>query len=197
MKAFLAGIGVVLGLVVIAGLFYWTTYNGMVSRDEAVKQSWAQVQTDYQRRADLVPNLVSTVKGVANFEKDTLTAVVEARAKVGSVQVNPSTLSDPAQFKKFEAVQGQLSSALSRLMVVVEKYPELKATANFSELQSQLEGTENRIAVARRDFNVAVQDYNTAIRRAPGNIVANMSGFKEKPYFEADEGAAKVPEVKF
>ena len=197
MKVFLGVLGAIVAVGLIGALYYWSTYNGLVSRDENMKQKWAQVETDYQRRADLIPNLVSTVKGVANFEKDTLTAVVEARAKVGTVQVNSNTINDPAQFKKFEEAQGGLSSALSRLMVVVEKYPDLKATANFSELQSQLEGTENRIAVARRDFNLAVQEYNTSIRTAPTNIIASMTGFKERPYFEAVAGSEKAPEVKF
>jgi LemA protein len=197
MKGFLVGVGVVFGIGLLLVLYYMGTYNGFVSSQENVNSKWSQVQNDYQRRADLIPNLVSTVKGVANFEKETLTAVVEARAKVGTMQVNKDTLDHPEQFKKFEAAQGQLSSALSRLMVVVEKYPELKATANFSELQSQLEGTENRIVVARRDFNEAAQDYNTGVRRMPASIIASMSGFKTRPYFEATAGSEKVPEVKF
>jgi len=197
MKGFLIGIGAVLGLGVILVLYYMGAYNGLVTKQEGVNNSWAQVQTQYQRRADLVPQLVGTVKGVANFEKSTLTAVVEARAKVGSVQAGKDVVDNPEAFKKFEAAQGQLSSALSHLMVVVEKYPELKATANFSELQSQLEGTENRIAVARRDFNSSVQDYNVSIRRVPTSIIAGMSGFKEKAYFEAAGGSEKAPEVKF
>jgi LemA protein len=140
---------------------------------------------------------VNTVKGAANFEKSTLEEVTKARAQVGSVHIDAGTLNDPAQFKKFEEAQRALSGALSHLIAVAENYPQLKATSNFSELQSQLEGTENRIAVARRDFNEAVQDYNTTIRRAPTNIVASMSGFKERPYFEATAGAEKAPEVKF
>jgi LemA protein len=197
MKGFLIGIGAVVGVVLLFALYYVGTYNGLVARQENVNSHWSQVQNDYQRRADLIPNLVNTVKGVAGFEKSTLTAVVEARAKVGTMQVNKDTLDNPEQFKKFEANQGQLSSALSRLMVVVEKYPDLKATSNFSELQSQLEGTENRIVVARRDFNEAAQDYNTAIRRMPASIVAGMGGFKARPYFEAVAGSEKAPEVKF
>ncbi len=197
MRNVLIGIGVVVGIVLIVGLIYMGSYNGLVSRQENVNEKWSQVQNDYQRRADLIPNLVNTVKGVANFEKDTLTAVVEARAKVGTMQVDKNVLNDPNQFKKFEAAQGQLSSALSRLMVVIEKYPELKATANFSELQSQLEGTENRITVARRDFNLSAREYNTAIRTMPTSIVASMGGFKERPYFESAPGSEKVPEVKF
>ena len=197
MKGFLIGIGTVVGIILLLGLFYIGSYNGLVSRQENVNSKWSQVQNDYQRRSDLIPNLVNTVKGVANFEKGTLTDVVNARAKVGTMQVNKDTLDNPEQFKKFEAAQGQLSSALSRLMVVVEKYPELKATQNFSELQSQLEGTENRITVARRDFNEAAQEYNTAIRTMPTNIVAGMGGFKPRPYFEATAGSEKPPEVKF
>lgn len=197
MRGFLIGLGSIVGIVILAVLIYLGAYNGLVTRQEAVNSAWSQVQNDYQRRADLIPNLVNTVKGVANFEKSTLTAVVEARAKVGSIQVNPDTINNPDALRKFEAAQGELSQALSHLMVVVEKYPEIKATANFSELQSQLEGTENRITVARRDFNLSVQDYNTAIRRMPTNIVANMGGFKEKAYFQAVAGSEKVPEVKF
>jgi len=197
MKGLFIGLGAVLGVILVAVLIYMGSYNGLVSKQEGVNEKWSQVQNDYQRRADLIPNLVNTVKGVAKFEQETLTAVVEARSKVGTMQVNQNTLNDPAQFKKFEAAQGQLTSALSRLMVVIEKYPELKATANFSELQSQLEGTENRITVARRDFNLAVKEYNTSVRTMPTNIVAGMSGFKEKPYFEATAGSEKVPEVKF
>jgi len=197
MKGFLIGMGAVVALGILLVLYYMGAYNGLVGKQEGVNNSWAQVQTQYQRRADLVPQLVATVKGVANFEKETLTAVVEARAKVGSVQVNNETVNDPSALKKFEEAQGQLTGALSRLMVVVEKYPELKATSNFSGLQSQLEGTENRIAVARRDFNEAVQEYNVAIRTMPTSIVAHMSGFKEKAYFEATAGSEKAPEVKF
>lgn len=197
MKGFLIGVGAIVGLGILLVLYYMGAYNGLVTKQEAVNNSWAQVQTQYQRRADLVPQLVATVKGVANFEKDTLTAVVEARAKVGSMQVGKDVVDNPDAFRKFEAAQGQLTGALSRLMVVVEKYPELKATSNFSELQSQLEGTENRIAVARRDFNSTVEDYNVGIRRMPTSIIAGMSGFKEKSYFEAASGSEKAPEVKF
>ncbi|MCC6277941.1 MAG: LemA family protein [Oligoflexia bacterium] len=174
-----------------------SSYNGLVSRQENVNEKWSQVQNNYQRRADLVPNLVNTVKGAAGFERDTLTAVVEARAKVGSLQVNRDTLNNPEQFKKFEQAQGELSSAISRLLVVVEKYPDLKATANFADLQAQLEGTENRIAVSRKDFNDSVREYNTSVRRFPSNIVAQLSGFNVKSYFEAVAGAEKAPEVKF
>jgi LemA protein len=197
MKGFLIGVGVVVGLGVLLVLYYMGAYNGLVGKQEAVNNSWAQVQTQYQRRGDLVPQLVATVKGVANFEKSTLTAVVEARAKVGTMQVNKDIVDDPEAMKKFDAAQGQLTGALSRLMVVVEKYPELKATSNFSELQSQLEGTENRIAVARRDFNATVQDYNVGIRTMPTSIIANMSGFRAKAYFESAAGNEKAPIVNF
>jgi LemA protein len=197
MRGFLIGLGTTVGIILVLGLLYMGSYNGLVSRQENVNEKWSQVQNDYQRRSDLIPNLVNTVKGAASFEKETLAAVVEARAKVGTMQVNKDTLNNPADFKKFEAAQGALSSALSRLMVVVEKYPELKATENFSALQSQLEGTENRITVARRDFNVAVKEYNTSVRKMPTSLVATISGFKEKSYFEAVQGAEKAPEVKF
>ena len=191
--ALIAVTGVVLALL----LWFIGTYNGLVGRQEAVNSAWAQVQNVYQRRLDLVPNLVETVKGAAGFEKSTLTAVVEARSRVGSVTVDKSILNDPGQFKKFEEAQGQLGGALSRLMVVVEKYPELKATENFRDLQVQLEGTENRITVERRTFNEVVQDYNTAIRRMPASLVASFGGFREKSYFEAAPEAQKAPQVKF
>ncbi|HVE13198.1 MAG TPA: LemA family protein [Elusimicrobiota bacterium] len=197
MKSALVAVGSMLALAVLLGLWYMGVYNGFVAAQEATNSAWAQVQNDYQRRVDLVPNLVEAVKGAANFEKSTLTAVVDARARATSFTVDKSILNDPAQFKKFEAAQGELGSALSRLMVVVEKYPELKATQNFRDFAVQLEGTENRIAVARRDFNQAAQDYNVRIRRMPGSIVAGISGFKERPYFEAAAGAEKAPAVKF
>lgn len=194
-------IGAVLAAAALAVLVVvlWAVgaYNGIVGRNEGVKTAWAQVENQYQRRADLVPNLVETVKGSSKFEKDTLTAVVEARAKVGQVSLGKGVLEDPAAFKKFEEAQGGLSSALSRLMVVVEKYPELKSTQGFRDLQVQLEGTENRVAVARMDFNNAAQDYNTAIKRFPGALVAGFGGFKERPYFSAAPEAAKAPAVKF
>ncbi|TKG96066.1 LemA family protein [Puteibacter caeruleilacunae] len=176
--------------------FFKNTYNKMVSMDEGVKASWSQVENVYQRRADLIPNLVNTVKGYASHEKETLSAVIEARSKATSVNINPSNL-DPNALKKFQAAQGELSSALSRLMVVMERYPDLKANQNFMDLQAQLEGTENRIATERRKFNQAVQPYNELVREFPRNIIANMFGFKEKAYFEAEKGAEKAPEVKF
>ena len=184
-------------VIALLGVWFVSAYNGFVGKQEAANGAWAQVQNVYQRRADLVPNLVETVKGAAHFEKSTLSAVVEARAKVGSLSVDKSILNDPAQFKKFEAAQGELSSSLSRLMVVVEKYPELTATQNFRDLQVQLEGTENRIAVERRAFNDAVIAYNTAIRRMPASLVAGFGHFAERPYFEAEAQAQKAPPVKF
>lgn len=193
MKAFLIAVGV----VALLGLAFIGVYNGLVSKQEAVSSAWAQVQNNYQRRFDLIPNLVETVKGAAHFEKSTLTAVVDARSRVGSFTVDKSVLNDPAQFKKFSAAQGELGSALSRLMVVVENYPQLKSTENFRGLQDQLEGTENRITVARRDFNEAAQAYNISIRRMPASLIAGMAGFKERPYFEAEATAQKTPQVKF
>ncbi|TAE42735.1 MAG: LemA family protein [Sphingobacteriales bacterium] len=171
-------------------------YNSSVQLDEKVKAAWGEVQNQYQRRIDLIPNLVASVKGAANFEKETLTAVIEARAKATSVTVDPSKTS-PEDLAKFQAAQGQLSQALGRLMVVSEQYPELKANQNFLELQAQLEGTENRITVARRDFNDSVQSYNTNIRTFPNNLFAGMFGFAVKGSFAAEAGADKAPTVKF
>jgi len=172
------------------------SYNSMVKMDENVKAKWGAVQSQYQRRSDLVPNLVNTVKGAANFEKSTLTDVINARAKATSVQVDPSKLT-PESIKAFQAAQGQLSSALGRLMVVTENYPQLKSNENFLGLQAQLEGTENRINVARLDFNSAVQEYNSKIRSFPANITAKMFSFAPKGYFEAEVGADKAPKVQF
>lgn len=171
-------------------------YNRLVAKDEKVNQTWAQVENVYQRRADLIPNLVSTVKGYANFEQQTLTQVIEARSKATSVNIDPDNLS-PEAVDRFEAAQGQLTSALSRLMVVVERYPELKANQNFLELQAQLEGTENRITVERKRFNDAVMDYNRSIRTFPGNLYASVFGFEKKGYFTATEGAETAPKVEF
>ncbi len=171
-------------------------YNGMVAKDQEVKSSWAKVQSQYQRRMDLIPNLVSTVKGYADFEKSTLTAVIEARASATKLTVNADDLS-PEKIKQFQASQGQLSQALGRLMVVSEQYPNLKANDQFLSLQAELSGTENRIAVARNDFNSVVQDYNTFIRTFPNSLFSGMFGFKEKGYFEADAAAEKAPSVKF
>jgi len=172
------------------------SYNSMVKMDENIKAKWGQVQNDYQRRADLVPNLVATVKGAANFEKSTLTDVINARAKATSVQVDPTKLT-PESIQKFQAAQGQLSSALGRLLVVTENYPNLKSNENFMSLQAQLEGTENRITVARMDFNTAVQEYNSKIRSFPANITAKMFGFSEKGYFQAEAGTENAPKVNF
>jgi LemA protein len=174
-------------------------YNRMVGLDEAVDSQWGNVENVYQRRADLIPNLVETVKGYAAHERETLEAVVKARAEATRMQaeLDPESLNDPEVMRKFQAVQGELSSALGRLMVVIEKYPELKANEGFRDLQVQLEGTENRIAVERRRFNEQAQGFNTVIRRFPANLVAGMFGFSEKAYFEATEGAETAPKVEF
>jgi LemA protein len=189
---------IVLALVA-GGALLWGVgvNNGLVKKQVAVDGQWSNVENVYQRRADLIPNLVETVKGVANFEKSTLTAVVEARAKATQIVLSPEVVNDPAKFKQFQAAQGELSGALARLLAVAENYPELKANQNFLELQSQLEGTENRIAVERRRFNETVQDYNTAVRVFPASIVASLRGFTPKAFFEADAGAEKAPTVKF
>jgi LemA protein len=171
-------------------------YNSMVEKQENIDEKWSQVETQYQRRADLIPNLVNTVKGYADFEKETLTGVIEARAKATSMQIDPSKL-DEASLKQFEAAQGQLSGALSRLMLTVERYPDLKANQNFRDLQAQLEGTENRIQVARKNFNESVRDYNTFIRKFPNNMIAGMFNFDKRPYFEAAAGTEAAPEVAF
>ena len=189
-------------LIVIVGvillLIAWATgiNNNLVTREEGVNTAWANVQNVYQRRLDLIPNLVNTVKGVAKFEQQTLTAVIEARAKATSVQINPKNL-DEGSLQKFQEAQNGVSSALGKLMVVVEKYPELKATQNFSELQAQLEGTENRITVERMKFNESAQAYNTYLRRFPNSMFAGMLGFQKKAYFQSQAGAEKAPEVQF
>lgn len=201
MKKFAIGCGilvvlaiVVLIVVVIAG----GSYNRLVKLSQGVDSSWAQVQNVYQRRADLIPNLVATVSGAANFEKSTLTEITAARASVGQVKIDPNSApNDPAKLAEFEKAQGALSSALSRLLVVVERYPDLKATANFRDLQAQLEGTENRISVERGRFNEAVQAYNTAVKSFPAVFYAGMFGFKDKPYFTATAGAETPPKVQF
>ena len=171
-------------------------YNTMVQKDENVEAQWANVQNAYQRRADLIPNLVNTVKGAANFEQETLTRVIEARAKATSVNISPDNLT-PENIERFQQAQGELSSALSRLLVSVERYPELKANQNFLELQAQLEGTENRISVERRKFNESVQDYNSYIRSFPRNFIAGMFDFEKKGYFEAEASAQQAPTVEF
>ncbi|MBC6610298.1 MULTISPECIES: LemA family protein [Hymenobacter] len=171
-------------------------YNTMVEKDQAVKTQWAQVQNSYQRRADLIPNLVNTVKGAANFEKSTLTDVINARAKATSVQVSADNLT-PEKIKQFQEAQSQVSAGLGRLLAVSENYPDLKANANFQELQAQIEGTENRINVERNKFNTVTQDYNTYIRSFPQNLFAGLFKFSEKPYFEADAASQKAPTVQF
>lgn len=187
---------VVVAFVLILGGCGCSGYNKMINLDEDVKAKWANVQSDYQRRADLIPNLVNTVKGAANFEQETLTKVVEARAKATSVNVNAGELT-PEKMAQFQQAQGELSGALSRLLVTVEKYPELKANQNFQDLQKQLEGTENRIKVSRNDFNSAVQGYNSTIRRFPNNLFAGMFGFRVRDGFKADPGAENAPKVEF
>lgn len=185
--------------VVVIGIIMWGTgvYNNLVGLDEGVTSAWSQVENQYQRRADLIPNLVNTVKGVANFEKETYTAVTEARAKVNQINMSPEMLSDPNAFQQFQSAQDGLSSALSRLLVTVENYPELKANENFLQLQAQLEGTENRISVERKKFNEVVQNYNTTIRRFPANIIANFAGFSQKQYFKSAPGSEQAPKVEF
>ena len=187
----------ILFLVFIIFSYGVSKYNQLVSLNEEVNKSWSQVENQYQRRYDLIPNLVETVKGVANFEKETYLAVTEARAKVGQIQITPQMLEDPKAFERFQSAQDNLSSALSRLLVTVENYPQLKANENFLQLQAQLEGTENRISVERKRFNESVQSYNTAIKRFPTNIIAGMFGFREKQYFKAVVEAETAPKVKF
>ncbi|MEO5761772.1 MAG: LemA family protein [Vicinamibacteria bacterium] len=190
-------IGCVVGLLIVVGLavvLLMGSYNGLVGLSQAVDAQWAQVETAYQRRADLIPNLVATVSGAANFEKSTLEAVTQARASVGQVKVDPS---NPASVAQFEQAQAGLSSALSRLLVVSEQYPDLKASANFRDLQVQLEGTENRISVERNRFNEKAQEYNTAILRMPARLFAGLFGMKEKPYFKSTAGSEKPPAVNF
>lgn len=192
MKKLIYSIALILGVTSLSSC----GYNSMVSLDESVKSQWAQVQNQYQRRSDLIPNLVNTVKGYANFEQETLTKVIEARAKATSVNVDPSKLT-PESIQQFQAAQGQLTQSLGRLLVSVEKYPELKANENFLELQSQLEGTENRITIARQAFNEVTQQYNSKIRTFPNNLTASMFGFTPKGYFQAEAGTEKAPKVEF
>jgi LemA protein len=200
MKAMIGcGVVALILIAVVGGVFVWGVgiNNGLVQKQVAVDAGWAQVENVYQRRADLIPNLVETVKGAANFEKGTLQAVIDARARATQMVVSPEVLNDPAKFRQFQQVQGELSGALSRLMAVAEAYPDLKANQNYLELQSQLEGTENRIAQERQRFNTTVQAYNTAIRVFPASLVASFRDFGKKEFFEADAGADKVPQVKF
>jgi LemA protein len=196
MKKAIIIIGIFLAFFLFFVLPIIHTYNKMVAMDEGVKSAWSQVENVYQRRLDLIPNLVSTVQGVANFEKSTLTAVIEARASATQVKIDPSKMTEQ-NMQQFQAAQSNVSSTLSRLLVTVEQYPQLKATESFKELQSQLEGTENRIATERRNFNEKAQEYNSYIRKFPKNFVASMGGFQQRPYFTADQGANKAPTVKF
>jgi LemA protein len=197
MKTALIVIGVIVLIVVIGFATLFGVYNGFVVADQAVNEKWAQVQNVYQRRADLIPNLVETVKGFAAQEKTVLEAVTQARASASGIKATPELLNDPAAFKKFQDAQNQLGGALSRLLVTVERYPELKSNQNFLALQSQLEGTENRITVERQRFNEAVREYNTKVKVMPGALVARLMGFKEKVFFEAAAGSETVPKVKF
>jgi len=189
---------VVLVLVLgVVGCGATSTYNSLVQEDEQVQQAWADVQAAYQRRADLIPNLVETVKGAADFEQETLTAVTEARAKATSIQLNAEDLDNPQQLQQFQQAQSALGQSLGRLLAVSENYPELRATQNFSDLQAQLEGTENRITVARRDYNNAVRQFNTQVRSFPTVIFAGLMGFQPKASFEAEQGADQAPGVNF
>ena len=191
-------IAVVAAVVIVLGCFVWVknTYNGFVSQQEGVNAAWSQVENVYQRRADLIPNLVATVKGYAKHEQETLDKVVSARAKATQITVDPENLNE-ASLKKYQEAQGELGSALGKLLAITENYPDLKANENFLQLQSQLEGTENRIAVERKNFNEVAQSYKSSIRQFPGNVLAGMFGFERKPYFEAEKGAEKAPEVNF
>lgn len=199
MKKGISGL-VILIIIVVAILLVvsWGVgiYNKIVPMNEKVATEWSNVETQYQRRADLIPNFVNTVKGAATFEQETLTKVIEARAKATQVTVDPSNIT-PEQLQQFQAAQGEVSSALQRLMVVVEQYPELKATQNFRDLQVELEGTENRISVARNNFNDAAREYNTFIKKFPNNFIASLTKFNDRPYFEAQEGTEVAPKVEF
>lgn len=188
---------VIVLVVLFAGFGGCNGYNTLVGLEESVDAAWSQVENVYQRRADLVPNLVATVKGAADFEQETLTAVTEARARATQVTLSPEMLNDPQALDRFQQAQGQLGSALSRLLVAVERYPDIKANQNFRDLQTQLEGTENRIAVERRKYNEAARAFNTRVRRFPTNVIASITGFERKAYFEADEGAEQAPQVEF
>lgn len=185
-----------IGVVAVVAIFFYATYNGFVNREEGLKSAWSNVETQYQRRADLIPNLVNTVKGYAAHETQTLNEVTEARARATSINLSADDLT-PERLAQFQRAQAEVRSALGRLIAVSESYPDLKANQTFLELQAQLEGTENRIAVARKDFNAAAQQYNVSVRRFPANLVARMFGFGQKPYFESAEGAAAAPQVTF
>lgn len=190
-------LGIIVLVLIILFFSIKGIYNNLVTQQEAVESQWAQVENVYQRRADLIPNLVATVKGFAAQEKDVLQSVVAERAKVGTMQISPDILNNPAAFQQFQEAQAGLGGALRRLMLVVERYPELKSNQNFLELQSQLEGAENRIAQERRRFNQTAQTYNTSIRRFPANLLAGFFGFEKKQYFEADPGSEEAPLVDF
>jgi LemA protein len=195
-KPGLVALGVIALVAVVALGGFVSINNDLVAREQAVRETWAQVQNVYQRRADLIPNLVETVKAFAAQERAVLEEVTRARASVAGIQVTPEVLQDPAALKKFQDAQAQLGGALSRLLAVVERYPDLKSNQSFLALQSQLEGTENRIAVERRRYNEAVRSYNTAVRRFPASLVASVRGFSERPYFEATPGSEAAPPVK-
>ena len=196
MKKWLVPVLIIGAILLVLYWLFAGTYNSALERENLAENTWADVETSYQRRSDLIPNLVSTVRGAADFEKSTLTEVVEARSQATSVNVDAGDL-NPEQLQQFQAAQSQLSSALSRLLVTVERYPELRANQNFQMLQSQLEGTENRINVARNRYNEAVTNYNTYIERFPNNLVTGMYGFDEMPLYEAEEGAEDAPDVDF
>lgn len=196
MKRSLIIIGVILVVIFLIYRLFVGTYNGLVEREVAVENAWSQVQNVYQRRLDLIPNLVNTVKGAAEFEKSTLTAVIEARAGATQVRIDPKNLTEE-ELGRFQQAQGQLSSALGRLLVSVEQYPQLKANQNFLELQAQLEGSENRITVERQKFNDVVQDYNSYLRKFPQVLIAGMYGFQQKAFFKATDGADQAPKVEF
>jgi len=185
-----------IGVVAVVAIFFYVTYNGFIGKEEGVNAAWSNVETQYQRRSDLIPNLVNTVKGYAAHESQTLGEVTEARAKATSINLSAGELT-PERLAQFQQAQADVRSALGRLIAVAESYPDLKANQNFIELQSQLEGTENRIAVARKDFNDAARKYNVAVRRFPSNLVAALFGFDQKPYFEAAEGTETAPQVEF
>lgn len=187
-------IAIVVGALLLIGLIIGGAYNGLVSSQETVNTAWSKVEAQYQRRSDLIPNLVNVVKGAAGFEQETLTQVIDARSKATQIKVNAN---NPEDLEKFQQAQGEVSSALSRLLAVSEAYPQLTATQNFKDLQSQLEGTENRITVARNDFNDVARSYNTKVKSFPTNLLAGMFGFKERPYFEAESGSEKAPVVDF
>jgi LemA protein len=195
----IAAAGLIVVAVVAVGLFLWGLgiYNNLVTQDETVRKSWSDVEAQYQRRLDLIPNLVSTVKGYATQEQTVFIGVAEARSKVSQMTVTKEVLEDPQAFAKFQQAQDQLSGALSRLLVVAEQYPQLKSNENFMDLQKQLEGTENRITVARSRYNETVQTFNVTVRRFPASIIAGITGFREKAYFQAKEGADQAPKVSF